>query len=111
MSKERKEVIRVIDVDTEKLFSSSLSETIKYLQKVEDVFKGRDLDLVQVWDGYEDCHFEFNYTELETDEELKERLELEEWRKEEEKKGMKRIAQAKKDRAEFNRLKIKLGAY
>lgn len=111
MSKERKEITRVLEVDTERLFDTSLSETIKYLQEVESTSKERDLNLVQVWDGYEDCHFEFNYTELETDEELESRLELAKWRDEANRRETARRKQANKDRAEFNRLKIKLGAH
>lgn len=49
------------------------------LEELQELFQGypKGTRLVQNWTGYEDCDFEFHHTRLETDEEYKDRLELE----------------------------------
>ena len=62
--------IRVID---ENLLFGDISTTIKILS---DYQKEGFMELVQVWEGYEDNHFEVRKPALECDEELYQRIKL-----------------------------------
>ena len=105
----RKQVEVVIDCDTNRLYSSSIDETIKYLIEVRDANQGRSIVLDEHWSGYENMEMRFVYYREENDAEYEHRIKLEEYRAQVASQAAAREKSRVADLAEFNRLRKKLG--
>lgn len=91
--------IATIDLDEEILFND-IDSVIKYLQNIKSQYKKEErIYLKQEWSGYEDNYFEIVVERLETDDEEKNRIEVEEseWRQAEEKRRIDFAEQKRKE--------------
>ena len=100
--------IDTIDIDRGELFGE-LNSVIKRLTEIRNQYKnGETIYLNEEWSGYEDNYFDITVTRLETDEECKARIELEEKEALREKQRLQRAkeaAECKKRREIENKIK------
>ena len=99
-------VYREFDADSDKLYGP-IELAIAYLQKIATTNPGATLS--ERWDGYEDMHLVFKYTELETPEEVKARIDAHAQKVEREKEAAKKAIERAEKIAQLNKLKRELG--
>lgn len=101
---ERLTVEDSLHVDTDRLYGP-LKNAITYLKEIADRNPDKDLELAEVWTGYEDMHMEFQFTRLETDQELNDRVAAERRKRREEAVAKGRAEKKKALDAEIKKLK------
>lgn len=107
--REKRMVTEEVAVDHDKLFGP-IAGAAAYLAGVARAnghLKGFSLE--EVRDGYEDWHFAFTYTRLETDAEFKDRCDREDAEVKRAAEARERQKQREKDLEEYRRLGDKLG--
>lgn len=105
----KKLVTRELDVDTNRLFGDSLGDTVAYLNEVKAQHPDKLLSLEEKWHGYEDNYFVFSYEELETDQEVADRMELKRREAEEARRREDEERSRREDERQFEILRRRLG--
>lgn len=91
-------------------FYGTLDETIAYLKEVKRMHGDKEgIGIEEHWTGYEDMEMVISYWRDETDDEMSQRLSDERAQKARAKAKQKEDEQRKRDMADYERLRSKLG--